>query len=126
MVLQQLQLFIRSKNFDNELTFKLLDISRRLTIDQVIEGLLDLIGNENDITYAELENQIEELQETIGELKIKNAHLFAEKQEREEEEIQQSINAATFNDFVEKFQNENDRYPSINETWEACAQNKLE
>ncbi|MDD5651241.1 MAG: hypothetical protein PHF86_12630 [Candidatus Nanoarchaeia archaeon] len=121
MELQELQLLIRSKNFDEATTFKLFEISRRSTTDEIIEGLLDELNHNSASDYAELETKIDELEEQIGELRIQNAHL---KEEQEQQEIEEVVSAGTFEEFVEKFQEENDRYPSIDETWKACESRK--
>jgi CII-binding regulator of phage lambda lysogenization HflD len=111
---QELQLLIRSKNLDETTTFQLLDISRYSTTAEIIEGLINLIAH--DTEYSELETIIDELKEQIEELRIQNTHLKEEK----EQEIEESVLAETFEKFVESFRKENNRYPSIYQTWRAC------
>lgn len=108
---------VRSKQLSEEITFALFDILRR---DNVVEDLIDFIAER-------INNQAEEYDEDINDLKAEIRRLETEldscseaKEALEACEENEQLKSENFSDFVEKFIEENDRHPSIDETWEAA------
>lgn len=120
--MSDLQTHIRSKDFSNELMFRLLDIARR---DTIPEELIDVIA---ELASTSL---IETLEVKAGELERENLSLLtilAKKNELVEElrndirEINEisTTRVTDLTKFLETFEGENDRHPCIEETWEAA------
>jgi chromosome segregation ATPase len=111
--------YIRSKSLLSDLMFELFDIARR---ENVVEGLIDYIAEKFPELYGaedkigELECNVEQLEERVTELE---QELKESKEKIEEYEADTIESYDSFKIFVEKFKEENNRHPSIDETWEA-------
>lgn len=113
--------YLRGKNLPEDTYFQLLEIVRR---ENAIEGLIDFIeeisaGNisvDNEET-DEYVDKIQNLEEKISELEEKLEECTESRDELEEAE---QLKSEKLSKFVESFQEDNDRYPSIDEVWEAA------
>ena len=113
--------YLRCKGLPDEIYFQLLEIVRR---ENAIEGLIDFIeeisaGNirvDNDETN-EYVDKIQNLEEKISELEEKLEECTESRDELEEAE---QLKSERLSEFVENFQEKNNRYPSIDEAWEAA------
>lgn len=112
--------YIRSKNLPDDLMFTLFEIVRR---DNVVEGLIDYIGEEFSEAYgaedkiSELECNLEQQEERVKELEqeLEDSQNEIDKIEADAEKSYES-----FTKFVEEFIEKKDRHPSIDEAWEAA------
>lgn len=111
---------IRSKGLPNDVTYELMAIARR---DDVIEGLLDYIAGQ-ELNPPETDNddseEVSELKEKIDNLQDELETCQGELAEYTDKEEEKQLIAESFGDYIEKFQEEKDRYPSIDETWDAA------
>lgn len=113
--------YLRGKNLPEDTYFQLLEIVRR---ENATEGLIDFIeeisvGNisvDND-KINEYVDKIQDLEEKISELEEKLEECTVSRDELEEAE---QLKSKRLSDFVDDFQEKNDRYPSIDEVWEAA------
>ena len=103
-------------NFSNEQKYELLDIIRR---ENVVEELINyiLLRETKLVCYEEaeydnLKDEIENLKHTnnLQEQTIQRLRVTCENKK---------LAAESFTKFVETFQKENNRYPSIDEAWNA-------
>ena len=118
----ELQNYIRSKCPPDELMFILFDITRRDNvveelIDYIVENYSELYGAEDKI--SELECNLEQREKDIKNLELK----IEQKQDTiDSYEANEVSSHVAFSEFTRCFKEKNDRYPSIDETWE-CAWN---
>jgi len=103
---------IHSKGFETNLTLKLLEIARN---GNVVEDLINFAANATNDKIEELEEEITRLQDENAELKFANERL-------KQFEAKTSSNVDHCAQFIANFLEENKRYPSIDEAWEACEQ----
>jgi len=108
--------YIRSKQFPEEIHYKLLDITRR---DTIVEDLIDVII-ENTIDMAEQNNCISKLNMEIQDLEHDLKKYSEDKEAVEALEANDQYIKNNFSKFLDEFQEKNKRYPSINEAWEAA------
>lgn len=108
---------VRSKQLSEEITFALFDILRR---DNVVEGLIDFIADRINNEAIEHDEDISDLKAEISRLESELDSCSEAKEELEAYMENEQLKSENFSDFVEKFIEENDRHPSIDETWEAA------
>ena len=120
----ELQLYIRSKFFTEELKYKLLHIVRG---NNHVEGFIDLIKKLEDLVFDEsLIDENTYLKEKNRDLEIEVEACEANSERLSELEIlfrEKKLSANSLENFVEQFKENMKRHPSIDEVWEAAWDN---
>lgn len=107
------QLYIRGKVFPNPIQYELFEILRK---ENSVEGLIDYIHDMLEKENAELEEhrlEIERLREMSNE--VAKLHKVIEGYEHL---IDSNKLKVSLEEFIKTFKEKNDRYPSLDETWE--------
>jgi|WetSurMetagenome_2_1015567.scaffolds.fasta_scaffold1181409_2 uncharacterized coiled-coil DUF342 family protein len=110
----EIQQFIRSKMLPNSTMFKLFDIVRG---DNIVE---DLINYTVEILEEEVVPSSEEIEDLEREIKSKDNTIEELQKTVDAYESTETNRAEKFQEFIERFQEEHDRYPSIDEAWETA------
>lgn len=114
---QDLITLVRSKNLPNEEMFEVFAVLRR---DNIVEGLIDYIA---DTIHDDIKRDNDEIDGLRCELEQVRQELELcenERDELQERDYNENLKAENLSTFLENFENENDRHPSIEEVWEAA------
>lgn len=110
--------FVRSKKLPNEDTFQLLAILRN---ENVVEELIDFIVMEKLKKISKYEEDIEYRDEKIRDLKLElESHEKYTQDKKDDLELDDQLKSESLTDLLGKFEEENGRHPSIEETWETA------
>lgn len=113
---QDLANFVRSKDFPENDKFDLFEILRR---DNIVEGLIDYISETRRAVIEDYEDTIDGLKDKINDLEREVGENEDAMETLDELEEKEELKAENLSTFLENFENENDRHPSIEEVWEA-------
>lgn len=113
---QDLANFVRSKDFPENDKFDLFEILRR---DNIVEGLIDYISETRIAVIEDYEDTIYGLKDKINDLEREVGENEDAKETLDELEEKEELKAENLSAFLEEFEEENNRHPSIEEVWEA-------
>lgn len=108
---------IRSKMLPDNIMFDLFEVVRR---DRFAEGLIDYLAELMEVEVPLCNEEVADLQKEVETLKEKIEMVDEMQDTIDSFEENETCRSENLQGFIEEFQETNDRYPCIDEVWEAA------